>query len=223
MRVALWTTLFYVLLLPWYIRNYQIYRTWSLSCIGSFSLLAGLSFRVPAAERYEEYRNLFATAESQARAEGHSPESLNPFERARYWQQVAIREYRADWRGALYAHLKRMVATVLFSDYANWRRFSGNETNRSLLTCFAWGWFAGWHLLFLGAVMVAMGKVARRAVPESLRLYMIGALAVAALSVFMIVNNAEPRGRVTAVVLCLPAVAFVALGLHPKRHKEGIY
>lgn len=219
LMVALWTTLFYVLLLPWYIRNYQIYRTWSLSCIGSFSLLAGLSFRVPAAERYEEYRNLFVAAESQARAEGRSPETLNPFERARYWRQVAIREYRADWRGALYAHLKRMAATLLFSDYANWRRFSGNEENASLLTRFAWGWFAAWHLLFLGAVMVGIGKTVRRAIPEPLRLYTIGALAVAALSIFIIVNNAEPRGRVTAVVSCLPAVALVALELHPKRHK----
>ncbi|GIV11376.1 MAG: hypothetical protein KatS3mg020_0867 [Fimbriimonadales bacterium] len=211
-----WGLCFSLLLVPWYMRNYRLYHTWSLSCIGSFSLLAGLSFRVPSAERYEEYRRLFALAETQARNDGRIPMSLNPFERARYWRQTALREYRTDWSGALYAHLKRMGATLLFSDYANWRRFSGKDWNSSLLTRFAWGWFAGWHLLFLGVGMVALGAIVRRQIPKPLRLYAVGAIALGMLSIFIIINNAEPRGRVTAVLLCLPLMAYALLRFHSK-------
>lgn len=217
--VALWATLLYLLLTPWYIRNYRLYHTWGLSCISSFSLLAGLSFRVPSVERYEEYRRLFARAETLAQNDGRIPKSLNPFERAHYWRQAAILEYRADWVGALHAHLKRMGATVLFSDYANWRRFSGHEGDASLLTRFVWAWFAGWHLLFLGAVLAAVGKFIRRQIPEPLRLYVTSAIVLAISSIFIIINNAEPRGRVTAVLLCLPLIAYVVLRAYPVRYR----
>ncbi|GIV08101.1 MAG: hypothetical protein KatS3mg019_0192 [Fimbriimonadales bacterium] len=212
---VIWVLCFGILLLPWYVRNSRVYHTWSLSCIGSFNLLAGLSFRVPSAKRYEEYRRLFARAEAQAQTDGHSPQSLNPFDRAHYWRQTALREYRTDWSGALYAHLKRMGATMFFSDYATWQRFSGNEGNGSLLTRVAWAWFAGWHLLFLGAGMVALRTIIRRQIPEPLRLYAVGAILLAALSIIILINNAEPRGRVAAVLLCLPLTAYVFSRAYP--------
>lgn len=214
-----WIVCFSLLLLPWYVRNYRVYHTWSLSCISSFSLLAGLSFRVPSLERYGEYRRLFALAETQARNDGRDPRSLNPFERAHYWRQTAICEYRTDWSGALYAHLKRMGATLLFSEYANWQRFSSSESKNSLLTRLAWAWFAGWPLLFLSAVIVAVVKTIRHQIPEPLRLYAIGAIVSAAFSIFIVINNAEPRGRVTAVLLSLPLTAYMLLRASLARHR----
>lgn len=207
----LWLLLLYGILLPWYARNYLVYGQWRLSCISSFSLLAGLSFRQPSSQRYQEYRRLFESARSLAEAEGVNPDVLSPFGRARYWQAVAIQEYLSDSTAAIYAHLKRMTATIVFTDFANWRRFSGNDERSSLLVRGMWGWFVAWHVFYATALLWVIMRVLRRSFVEPLRCYVVGALGVSCVSIAVMINNAEPRGRLASVLICLPCTASLGL------------
>ena len=85
---------FFVALLPWMIRNYRAFGSFSISTSGPFNILALNVAPAEAARTGEDLpearRRLFKEADQLMQAEGIDPDHAGPFTQARYWQKVGI-------------------------------------------------------------------------------------------------------------------------------------
>jgi len=91
---VIWALVFFVTLSPWFLRNYKTFGHFSFSTSGAYNLLALYTTPMEAQKRKQEPRlvrvSLFSEAEEWMRKDGHDPNALNPFEKAKYWKRLAF-------------------------------------------------------------------------------------------------------------------------------------
>lgn len=85
---------------PWLIRNYNTFGYLSLSQIGAHSLLSMSITPMEMARRKQAeekvMNDLFSEADKMMASDGLEPQRLNPFQKAEYWQRLAIRYILRD-------------------------------------------------------------------------------------------------------------------------------
>lgn len=213
--VALGFALYYLLLTPWYWRNWQAFGTWSLSTAGAYNWLEGYKFAKSTSEAVKaEDMRIFQEAYQKAVQAGSDPERLNPFERARFWRQLAGDYFRANPLGTVRLHLWRIFAAATQGGQAQWRRLFeagvlGETRLTSLLTQTAAVYTRLYAIAFWLVCIVGIVLLTRLASPAA-RWYGIAAVLTAAFSFAILVNNPVPRSRIIALLWLMP-VAAVAL------------
>jgi 4-amino-4-deoxy-L-arabinose transferase-like glycosyltransferase len=95
LRYALLGSLVFCLTLsPWLFRNYRTFGYFSLSISGPYNLLILNVLPMEMSARHADARtvraSLLAEADGMMQAEGRSPQELNAFQRAQYWQRLAV-------------------------------------------------------------------------------------------------------------------------------------
>jgi len=220
---------------PWQWRNYRLFGVWAFSTSADFSMLAGLDY-------FQEQRGtLYRKAYEAARAAGEDLSRLSPFQRARYWRQTALNEWRnAPWY-YFRRSLERMVIVVFNPGTTNWGHVlrvetpSGKIAGRSL-------WQAGReYLARLNGVLLAIGAYTFAylalyysllilcvfcwrtvfANPVSSRFAMVAAF-VAFISLSTNIINTDSRMRLPMMVFLTPALAVGLTNLlEHRRRKSG--
>jgi 4-amino-4-deoxy-L-arabinose transferase-like glycosyltransferase len=210
---------YFACLAPWYWRNYQLYGVWGFSTSGAYNLLANYEYR-------GDKDAMFHKAYQVARAAGEDPLRLNPFQRARYWRQTALQEWRKDFAGNTWLYFKRLATMLLTPSTHGWGRILRIETPRAetaykgaaqVVREFASkvrGWIGviGFYSLvyvafFYGALLTCALRW-RAAFPDAASRAVAATLAVcASASVMTTLVLAEARGRLPAIVLLIPVVA----------------
>ena len=220
---------YFACLAPWYWRNYQLYGVWGFSTSGAYNLLANYEYR-------GDKDAMFQKAYQVARAAGEDPPQLNPFQRARYWRQTALQEWRKDFVGNTWLYFKRLATMLLTPSTHGWGRVLRIETPRAetahrgvsqVVREFASkvrGWIGvigvyslAYVAFFYGALMACVIRW-RTAFPEAASRAVAATLTVCALtSVATTLVLAEARGRLPAIVLL---TSVVAIGLAYLTNRE---
>jgi 4-amino-4-deoxy-L-arabinose transferase-like glycosyltransferase len=116
-KVALSALAFGLVLLPWMTRNAIVFGRPALSNSGSYNLLILDVLPMEMAERHQDeaalQKALLAEAEQLMRADGWSPQQLNQFQRADYWQRLALQYIRAKPLRFVTAYLRGMGHTFI--------------------------------------------------------------------------------------------------------------
>lgn len=212
------TLTFGAVVAPWYWRNYQLFGVWAFSTSSAYNLLAGIGHR-------GDQDALFRRAYEAAERAGETPEQLNPFQRARYWRQVALEEWRKAPVDNLFLYIRRLGVVMVSSGASGWEelfrlparkidavRQSWMEVVREFLNRFRSP--VGLVVLFTTVYMAIFYGLSFRAVwrlrkePDTKRKFYTGlAAGLAAVSILTLVNNTHPRGRLVALTLLMPVVA----------------
>lgn len=86
---------FILILLPWFIRNYIVYNSFSLSSSGGYNLL--MLYAGPIKMEREDiqteeilYEKMSEEANNMMIKEGITPEDLNDFQKSKYWHKLAM-------------------------------------------------------------------------------------------------------------------------------------
>ena len=91
---------FVLMLSPWFIRNYNTFGSFSLSTSGPYNLLVLNVVPMEMARRKQDALtvrcDLLGEAEKMIIADGKEPQKLNQFQRAEYWQRLAIKYITSD-------------------------------------------------------------------------------------------------------------------------------
>ena len=103
-----------ITLAPWHWRNYRLFGVWAFSTAADFNLLSGSDYL------HQPEGTLYRKAYQAARAAGEDPRRLNPFQRARYWRQTALNEWRNAPGYYFRRHLERMVIVVTNPGITHW-------------------------------------------------------------------------------------------------------
>lgn len=216
--VVLMGVVFLLVLASWYWRNYRAFGAWAFSTSGSYNLLAGFEYG-------GDKEAMFRKAYEVARQSGVDPESLNPFQRARFWRQTALAEWRADIRGNLMRNLKRLTVMMLTPGVSAWGALLRTPTPRTetadksiaqivrefLAKAFsAPGLIGIYTLLYLAVFYSAVGigvlRLGRLSQTPATRAYVWIAVALAVGSIATTVVMSDSRGRAPAITLLTPLV-----------------
>ena len=219
---ALWAALVFLLVLsPWCWRNYRLFGVWAFSTSGAYNLLAGFEYR-------GDKDAMFHKAYLAAVSAGVDPARLNPFERARFWRETALTEWRADTSGNLRLYFKRLLVMMLTPSVSDWGRLlrlpipqtdTANKTVAQIIreffakTTTPIGLIGMYSLLFTGLfyALCAWGALCLPRLSEaSARAYIGIALFTAMFSILTTIVMSDARGRMPAMTLLMP-VAGAAL------------
>lgn len=208
---------FMITVAPWYLRNYSLYGAFAFSTSSAYNLLMGIGYR-------GDREDLLRKAYQAAVEAGESPESLNPFQRAKYWRHVALKEWRADPVANLNLYVKRIAVVMTATGISGWGELfrvsiARSETHdKSLFQAFKEFWQKSSNLVGLIGIytiiytfsfyIAAFVCVLVRIRNKSLEFYTALNLFISFISIITLVNNTHPRGRTTALLFLTPLVAF---------------
>jgi 4-amino-4-deoxy-L-arabinose transferase-like glycosyltransferase len=212
---------FFVTILPWYIRNYNLFGVWAFSTSGSYNLLAGLGY-------LEGKETLFRRAYQEALRDGKQPHQLGPFERAQYWRKVALQEWQSEFPKHFLGYLKRLVVVMTTPSTSGWGELLGIALPQTSAASASWGEtvreflkkvtsplgiVAVYSVIYVGIVYLAV--VFRVLSAFRTDKYLLYWLALALISILTLVVVSAARGRVQASLFLIPpAAAYLASKFH---------
>jgi len=117
LRSASWVALIGVIylttLIPWYWRNYRLFGEWAFSTSASYNLLEVYKYR-------DGEEAILHKAYLKAVAAGEDPQRLTPFQRARYWRQTALDEWRTNFGSSGRLYLTRLAFIMTNPGLGEW-------------------------------------------------------------------------------------------------------
>jgi 4-amino-4-deoxy-L-arabinose transferase-like glycosyltransferase len=208
---------FFITVLPWYIRNYNLFGVWAFSTSGSFNLLAGLGY-------LEGNETLFRRAYQEVIRDGRQPHQLGPFERAQYWRRVALNEWRTNFPKHFSGYLKRLVVVMITPSTSGWGELLGISVPQTQAASVSWsetlrefskkvlsplGIVPVYSLVYIAVVYLAVVLRVVSAVKTDEYLTYLMILAIVSLLTLIVISGA--RGRVQALLFAMPiAAAYMA-------------
>jgi 4-amino-4-deoxy-L-arabinose transferase-like glycosyltransferase len=100
---------------PWFIRNARTFGAFGFSTSGAYNLLVLDVAAAEAGDRRQPQEairdDLLAEADADMARDGFTRDDLDPFRRAAYWREVALRHIRRDPVGFAKAWIRGMVDT----------------------------------------------------------------------------------------------------------------
>lgn len=217
---TLWAVLIFLLVIsPWCWRNYRLFGVWAFSTSGAYNLLAGFEYRGDKDE-------MFHKAYLMAKAAGVDPARLNPFERAYFWRETALAEWRSDIPGNLRLYFKRLVGMMLTPSTSDWGRLlrvsvpqtdTAHKTAGQVVREFLEkslspvGLIGVYSVLFTGTFYLlclwGVLRVRAHACSAAARTYIGLAVLSATFSVLTTIVMSDARGRAPALLLLTPVAA----------------
>lgn len=111
-------SVFTLVISPWLIRNYLTFNAFSLSTLGPLNLLVSYIAPMEMERRGQSYEvvteSLLSESDRLVAQDGFSPDELNPFEKGKYWQTLAIK-YAKDYPISFIKH----YVLGIFHSFAN--------------------------------------------------------------------------------------------------------
>lgn len=98
LNMAAFAAVFAATVIPWCIRNWLAYDTFSLSSSGQYNLLVLHAAVMEASRRSQPYETvkqaMLAEADEQMAGDGINPDRANEFQKATYWKRLAMQYIR---------------------------------------------------------------------------------------------------------------------------------
>jgi 4-amino-4-deoxy-L-arabinose transferase-like glycosyltransferase len=113
--VAAFLLAFAAVVSPWFVRNARTFGAFGFSTSGAYNLLVLDVAAAEAGDRRQPQEairdDLLAEADADMARDGFTRDDLDPFRRAAYWREVALRHIRRDPVGFAKAWIRGMVDT----------------------------------------------------------------------------------------------------------------